>query len=260
MKTIITTNGRPNEKSYTNASLAVDALGYEFVDRRKRSITRMQEEHNSAVLVASANGYELYRIGMDKPFFFHPNTAAFRLKRLMNRETDPFIEATQLQPGDTFLDCTLGLASDSIIASYIIEDGGEVLGVEGDADIAFITSEGLRSYTNESEQLTNAMRRIQVISQDAVSFLRSQPDESSDVVYIDPMFSSPIKESTNFTPLRQVGLQGMLTEEWMLEAARVCKRRVVVKEHFQSKAFEQFNLTRQIRLNTKFHFGFLLKN
>ena len=144
MKTVITTNGRPNEQSFMNASLAVDALGYEFVARAKRSITRMQEEYNSAVLVASANRFELYRIGMDKPFFFHPNTAAFRLKRLLNGETDPFLEATGLSPGDSFLDCTLGLASDSIIASHITNERGKVLGVEGDADIAFITSAGLR--------------------------------------------------------------------------------------------------------------------
>ena len=259
MRTIITTNGRPNEHSFSNASLAVEALGYEFVDRAKRSIPRMQKEYDSAVLVASANRYELYRIGMDKPFFFHPNTAAFRLKRLMNGEADPFLEATQLNSGDSFLDCTLGLASDSIIASFITKEDGKVVGVEGDSDIAFITSEGLDSYASESEQLTNAMKRIQVISHDAVTFLQSQQDNSWDVVYIDPMFSTPIDESSNFTPLRQVGLQSSLTEEWMIEAERVCKRRVVVKDHFKSQVFEQFNLKRQIRLNTKFHFGFYQK-
>ena len=35
------------------------------------------------VLVAGKNRYELYRIGMEEPFFFHPNSAAFRLKRLV---------------------------------------------------------------------------------------------------------------------------------------------------------------------------------
>ena len=260
MKTVITTNGRPNEQSFTNASFAVDALGYEFVARAKRSITRMQEEYKSSVLVASANRFELYRIGMDKPFFFHPNTAAFRLKRLLNGEADPFLEATQLSPGDSFLDCTLGLASDSIIASFITNEGGNALGVEGDSDIAFITSMGLRSYASESEQLTTAMKRIQVISQDAVTFLQSQTDMSWDIVYIDPMFSTPIEESSNFTPLRQVGLQSSLTKEWMREAKRVCKRRVVVKDHFKSQVFDQFNLKRQIRVNTKFHFGFYQKD
>ena len=31
-------------------------------------------------LVAGKNRFDLYRIGMDEPFFFHPNSAAFRLK------------------------------------------------------------------------------------------------------------------------------------------------------------------------------------
>ena len=116
------------------------------------------------------------------------------------------------------------------------------------------------SYASESEQLTNAMKRIQVISQDAVTFLQSQSEKSWDVVYIDPMFSTPIDESSNFTPLRQVGLQSSLSEEWMREAERVCKRRVVVKDHFKSQVFDQFNLKRQIRVNTKFHFGFYQKD
>ena len=84
------------------------------------------------------------------------------------------------------------------------------------------------------------MKRIHVISQDAVTFLQSQAEKSWDVVYIDPMFSTPIDESSNFTPLQQVGLQSSLSEEWMREAVRVCKRRVVVKDHYKSPVFGEF--------------------
>ena len=87
---------------------AAEVLGYPVVERNKRSIARMQGIYNAAVLVAGMNRFELYRVGMDKPFFFHPNSAAFRLKRLLNGEMDPLVEAAQLQSGDTFLDCTLG--------------------------------------------------------------------------------------------------------------------------------------------------------
>ena len=259
MKTIITTNGRPNEQSKERATYASDVLGYQFVDRAKRSVNRMQKEYNRSVLVASASQYEFYRVGMDKPFFFHPDTAAFRIKRLLNGDTDQFIESTQLKLGDSFLDCTLGLASDSIIAAYQTGVTGKVLGVEGDAVIAFITAEGLKSYQSTSIQLNDAMRRIQVVSQEAVTFLQSQQDSSWDVVYIDPMFSTPIEESSNFTALRQVGLQSQLTDEWMQEAIRVCRHRVVVKDHFTSPVFDQFNLTRKIRLSSKFHFGYIQK-
>ena len=41
---------------------------------------------------------------------------------------------------------------------------------------------------------------------------------------------------------------------------RVCKRRVVVKDRFDSPVFEQFNMERIVRPNTKFHFGFIEKN
>ena len=124
----------------------------------------------------------------------------------------------------------------------------------------FITGRGLRSFPSESEQLVEAMSRIEVIQSDAVEFLSQQADASWDIVYIDPMFNAPIEESSNFTPLRQVGVHSSLTEEWMEQAQRVCKRRVVVKDRFDSPVFERFRMERKIRPNTKFHFGYLSKN
>ena len=259
MKTVITTAGRPDEVSLKLAAEAADVLGYEMVERNKRSVAGIHKEHDSAVLVAGVNRYELFRIGMEKPFFFHPNSAAFRLKRLLNEETDPLIDVSQLHEGDSFLDCTLGLASDSIIASFVTGDSGKVLGIEGDADIAFIAQRGLHSFDSNSIDLSKAMKRVAVVHADAITYLKSQPDMSWDVVYIDPMFSAPIEESSNFTPLRQVGLKSSLTEEWMEQAQRVCKRRVVVKDRFDSPIFDKFNLKRLVRPNTKFHFGYYEK-
>ena len=260
MKTVITTAGRPDAASLKLAAKAAGVLGYEIIERNKKSIARIQKEQNSAVLVSGANRYELFRIGMEKPFFFHPNSAAFRLKRMLNGETDPLIEAAQLGIGESFLDCTLGLASDSIIASYVTGDSGKVVGLEGDPDIAFIAKCGLHTFHSNSIELTKAMKHIEVVHTDAVDFLKNQPDNSWDIVYIDPMFSAPIEESSNFTPLRQVGLKTSLTQEWMEQAKRVCKRRVVVKDRFDSPVFDKYNLERQIRPNTKFHFGYYLNN
>lgn len=259
MRTVITTGGRPDERSRKLAIEAAEVLGYEIVERNKRSIARIQRDYESAVLVACSNRYDLYRIGMEQPLFFHPNSGAFRLKRMISGETDPLINIAQLEPGDSFLDCTLGLGSDSIIASFAVGNSGKIQGVEGDADIAFITGSGLKSYDSESETLKEVMRRVQVLHADAIKYLESQPDASWDIVYIDPMFSAPIEESSNFTPLRNVGLQSSLTEKWMAEAKRVSKRRVVVKDRFDSPVFDTFNLERIIRPNTKFHFGFISK-
>ena len=245
--------------TYELAEVASQELGYPIVERKKRSVLRMQREYEADVLVAGKDRYELFREGMEQPLFFHPNSAAFRLKRLGNGETDPLIEASGLSEGDTFLDCTLGLASDSIIASYIIGDSGKCLGLEADPTVAFLTKTGLRKFPASSEALMTSMHRIEVIQTEAVEFLLNQPDCSWDVVYIDPMFHAPIEESINFKPLRQAGVHTSLTTKWVEEALRVCKRRVVVKERFDSKIFDQFAMQRKIRPNTKFHFGFLSK-
>ncbi|MEK5038593.1 class I SAM-dependent methyltransferase [Sporosarcina sp. FSL K6-3457] len=259
MAAIITTGGRPDEQSEQLAMEAAEVLGYSIIERKKRSVARLQQEYEADVIVAGKGRFDLYRIGMGEPFFFHPNSAAFRLKRLMKGETDPLVEVAQLKRGDTFLDCTLGLASDSIIASFITGDCGEVKGVEMDSAVAFITKRGLQSFPAESEQLVQAMRRIEVLHADAVGFLREQPDSSWDIVYMDPMFHVPIAESTNFTALRQVGVHSFLTQEWMEQAKRVCKRCVVIKDRFDSPVFEQFHMEQKIRPNTKFHFGIIEK-
>ena len=219
----------------------------------------MQREYGADVLVAGKDRYELFREGMEQPLFFHPNTAAFRLKRLGKGESDPLIEASGIAEGDTFLDCTLGLAADSIVASYIIGDSGKCIGLEADPTVAFLTKMGLRKFPTSSEALVSSMQRIEVFQTEAIEFLVNQPDCSWDVVYIDPMFHEPIEESTNFKPLRQAGVHTALTTEWVDEALRVCRRRVVVKERFDSKVFDQFSMQRKIRPNTKFHFGYLSK-
>ncbi len=255
----MTTGGRPNGESRALAEMAAQSLQYEYIDRKKRSIKRMQNEYDSAVLVAGHHRFELYRKEMEKPFFFHPNSAAFRLKRLLKGESDPLLEVSQLKAGDSFLDCTLGLASDSIIASFAVGEEGRVVGVEGDVDIAFIVKEGLKKFLASFEELQKAMAHVIVKQKDAITFLKNEPDNHWDVVYIDPMFNAPIDESANFTPLREVGLQGQLTGEWIEEAYRVCRRRVVIKDHFDSPVFHAFQFKQVIRPNTKFHFGYLSK-
>ncbi len=259
MSSVITTGGRPDERSVKLAMEASEVLGYPVVERKKRSVAKLQEVYGADVIVAGKDRFDLYRIGMEEPFFFHPNSAAFRLKRLVNGETDPLIEVAQLKNADSFLDCTLGLASDSIIASFITGKRGKVLGVEADQTVAFITGRGLRSFPSESEPLLQAMNRIEVIQAEAVEFLRGQTDSSWDVVYMDPMFHTPIAESSNFTSLRQAGVHCSLSQQWVDQALRVSRRRVVVKDRFDSPIFEQFDMVRKIRPNTKFHFGFIEK-
>lgn len=259
MKTVITTAGRPSTESLALAALTAQELDMPFIERKKRSITRLHREYGAHILVVSVERLELYRIGMTEPFFFHPNSAAYRLKRLLTGVSDPLLEATNLQKGQTFLDCTLGLGSDSIIASYQVGTEGIVCGVEGDPFIAYIVEKGLRRFPTEHGLLKSSMERIQVVQAEALAYLKTQEDQSWDVVYMDPMFQQPIDESRNFSPLREVGLQNPLSVEWMEEAYRVARRRVVIKDHYRSNTFKTYGLHQIVRPTIKFHFGYLDK-
>lgn len=256
---IVTTAGRPDEVTEQRALAAAQALGYKQITRHKRSVQQLMDVYGCDVLVAGKQRYEFYRKAVDGPFFFHPDTAAFRLKRLMNGQNDPLVDACDLKLGDSFLDTTLGLATDSLVAAHAVGPAGRVTGIEIDPNIAFITKLGLTEFEPKFLELQEAMRRINVIQESATSYLIQSADDTYDVVYMDPMFSQPIAESSSFAPLRQVGVHGSLTQEWVNEAIRVAKRRVVVKAHYLDSVFDEFGFRRIRRPNTKFHFGIIEK-
>ncbi|MBD8034931.1 MULTISPECIES: class I SAM-dependent methyltransferase [Solibacillus] len=257
--TIITTAGRPDEQSLKLAELASQELNAKIIPRQKRSVRKLAEIYDANVIVAGKNRYEYYAKGAEAPFFFHPNSAAFRLKRVDRGEEEPLLTACALQKGDTFLDCTLGIGSDSLLAAYAVGNSGEIIGLEADQNVAFIVKTGMQTYDTSELPLTSYMRNIKVIHANALEFLKKQEDNSFDVVYMDPMFTEVIEESTNFEALRFAGNHIPLTDEWVIEAKRVAKRRVVLKAHFKSDWFERYHFQRDVRLTAKFHYGVYIK-
>src|SRR5699024_7308509 len=125
---------------------AAESLQAPVVERNKRSIPKLQDVYQADVLVAGKDRYSFYTRGSTEPFFFHPNSATYRLKRILKGETDPLVAAAVLQPGDSFLDCTLGLGSDAIIASSTVGELGSVEGIEADPIVAFLTKVGLHNF------------------------------------------------------------------------------------------------------------------
>lgn len=255
MKTVVTTAYRPTTATLEWAERVSADLSLLQVPRNKRSIDRMHADERADLVVCLKERLEFYPRGKSEPFFFHPNSAAFRTKRPL--EQDPLIDVSGLQSGDSFLDCTLGLASDSIVASQRVGEEGKVYGCESHPIFAYVVRQGLGQY-NGVPHLDEAMKRIEVISSDAVSFLQTLESDSIDVIYMDPMFTEEITEASNFTPLRGPADQGQLTERWLTEAKRVARKSVVLKAHFRSEDFERFGFTRRVRPNTKFHYGVIL--
>ncbi|GAA3348448.1 class I SAM-dependent methyltransferase [Deinococcus persicinus] len=257
INTIVTTAGRPDDESMALAAFACQTLGAAFEPREKRSVRKMSQAFQANIIVAGKNRYDYYAFGAEEPFFFHPNSAAFRLKRIARGEAEPFLEAAQLQLGDTVLDCTLGLAADAMLAAYTVGEKGRIVGLEANPNVAFIVGQGMQNYDTTELPLTACMRQIKVVQSEAVRYLKTLPANAFDVVYMDPMFEETIEESNNFEALRLAGEHVTLTDEWVQEAKRVAKKRVVLKAHFRSEWFTKYHFQQYERVTAKFHYGVL---
>lgn len=255
---IVTTAGRTNDHMIQIAKEIAEELGHPFFRRNKKSIGAITKEMDQDILVIGKNRFEWYRLGMEEPIFFHPNTAAFRAKRWKNGEMEPFLQATDLKKGMKFLDCTLGLASDSIMASLATGENGQVVGIEGNKMMAYLVKTGLKNWDSELAEMNEAMKRIEVHNDNHQRILSSLPDDSFDVVYFDPMFHFHLAESNGISPLRNVAIYDELTEKIISDAKRVANHRVVLKDHWQSERFDKFGFIVHRRKTAKFHYGYLI--
>ncbi|WP_226681677.1 class I SAM-dependent methyltransferase [Sutcliffiella horikoshii] len=254
---IVTTAGRTNEEMIQTAKQIAQDLGCMYIQRNKKSILSLSKEYNQDVLVIGKDRYEWYGENATEPVFFHPNTAGFRVKRWLQGETEPFLEATALVEGMSFLDCTLGLASDSIMASLATGEKGKVWGIEGNEVLAYLVKKGLSAWESENSMVNDAMRRIEVLQAMHQDFLSALQDDSFDVVYFDPMFDIEIQESNGIAPLRNIAVKEAFNKQTLVEAMRVAKKRVVLKDHWQSEKFAQYGFTVMKRKTAKFHFGYI---
>lgn len=232
-------------------------LRIDYVQRNKKSVQSLQQQLKDDCIVVGKERLELYSIGVQEPYFFHPNSSVFRIKRLLEGEKDPFVEACQLKEGHGFLDCTLGLASDSIVASYVVGERGKVVGVEGNPYVAYMTRTGIQSWDSNFDDLNHALKRIEVVQSMSLDYLKGLPDRSFHIVYFDPMFEESISESDGIKSLSKLAIYEDLTEELLSHAKRVARERVVLKDHFRSTRFNKFPFEVLRRKTAKFHFGVL---
>jgi predicted methyltransferase len=256
---IVTTAGRTNREMMEDAKDIALQLQIPFIQRRKRSVHMIQQEVHDDCFVVGKNRIELYPFGEKEPCFFHPNSAMFRIKRLQNGESDPFIDAAKLSSGKKLLDCTFGLGSDSITASYMVGEQGYIMGCEGNRFLAYLMKTGLQTWNDGEPSILAAMRRVELKASLALDLLQTLPDNSFDCVYFDPMFEENISESDGIKGLKGLAIYDPLSKDMIDHAYRVAKERVVLKDHYRSSRFEQFGFNVQIRKTAKFHFGILEK-
>ncbi|WP_270182134.1 class I SAM-dependent methyltransferase [Alkalihalobacillus sp. CinArs1] len=252
---IYTTAGRPTSSSIEEAKRLAHTYNGHYINRRKRSVNELLNETQQPILVVGNNKLVLY-VDSREPIFFHPNSAMFRCKSLMKGNSDPFVEACGLREGMSLLDCTAGLASDSIVGSLATGSSGMVDACEGSL-LGILLQEGLKKWKTGNEQIDAAMSRVSITLKRYEEVLPTIPDNAYDVVYFDPMFEETILQSDGVQGIRNVAIYDDLTIEMVKEAKRVARKRIVLKDFWKSDRFDQLGFDQQIRKTSKFHYGII---
>ncbi len=238
----IATTGRKWSEERERAALwAARHLKIPYVKRKTESASELRARTGADLLIVAKKGGLMLQTEAGE-LFFHPNMAHLRMKNLRFGSAgagDRMVEAMDLAPGMSVLDCTLGLASDAIVESFAVGPTGRVVALESNPFIEAVIGYGLSHFKAENWPIQEAMRGVETHYADALSFLQKQPEDSFDVVYFDPMFRHPFHESRALEPLRAFADMRALTEETIREACRVARRRVVMKESAKSGEFSR---------------------
>lgn len=258
---IVTTSYDSAGTGVGTAKAFAEKLKGHFVERKKRSIARLHEDCGTeTVVVVTGQGPKVYRHGMATPFQFHPDTSYLRIKRMIHGEYDSMGRICGLKRGDRFLDCTLGFASDAIVASYIVGESGSVIGLESERVLSVLVEDGLERFQTKHRSINEAMRRVHVKHTDHHSYLKHCEDHQFDVIYFDPMFRRPVHQSKSIVPMRPYVNPAALRSDVIQEAYRVAKRCVVLKERSGSEEFERLGFEQQFRANASTSYGVMNKH
>ncbi|MDD4657946.1 MAG: class I SAM-dependent methyltransferase [Eubacteriales bacterium] len=222
---LVTTARKPSKATEAEAREIAAAHGIPCLPRGNRNLESLLREFNT-VLVLSDRGLSCFTPGGE--LFFHPNMAAVRIRLLRQGKEDKMLDICELTPGDSFLDCTAGLCSDSLVAKYQVGEKGRVLSLEQSLPIYLVMLHGLKNAN--PPRFRELARGIELVHADFRSYLQQLPPRSFDVVYFDPMFDVPVLEASSLMPLRPLACDKPLTPGDIDLAARVARRRVVVKQ------------------------------
>ncbi len=149
------------------------------------------------------------------------------------------INAMSLQSGESVLDCTMGLGTDAIVASFISGVNGRVTGLESSVLISTLVRYGVSTYPETEEDVALSMRRIEVVNVDHKEYLASLSPCSYDVIYFDPMFRNPGYYSPAINAMRFLANPKPVDLQTIDLALRVAAKKVVMKERRGNTEFKR---------------------
>ena len=247
----VTTARKPSKNIEREAIEIASAYQIPYIPRKNQSIASLINEYEMALILSDRHLSCFTPAG---ELFFHPNMAAVRIRLLRQGNEDKMLEICELSPGDSFLDCTAGLCSDSLVAKFRVGEKGGVLSLEQSLPIYLVMLHGLKNAN--LPRFEELARGIELVHADFRCFLPKLPSRSFDVVYFDPMFDVPVLEASSLMPLRPLACDQPLTPEDIALAARVARRKVVVKQR-SFFDFSRLGLTRAGGPNRKTAYGVL---
>ncbi len=222
------------------ARACAERFGLPWVERGRRSLeAAARDACAQAILVLSRSHSTIVVCGEECPLdpagggtVLHRWSAGMgflRMKRALGGSGcgptgDPFLEAAGIRPGDSVLDCTLGLGADALVAAAAAGADGRVVAVEASPVLAAWVAAGLARLGAE------AARRVEVHAGDHAKVLASLPERSFDVVLFDPMFRHPRAEPGGFDAVRAFADPRPLSPAALARARLVSRRWVVVKD------------------------------
>jgi 16S rRNA (guanine1516-N2)-methyltransferase len=243
---IVTTSESPEAITVERAERLADELQASYVPRSNKTIRALRAKWDEdEIVVVGAQEIRLLQEGQS-PFYYHPSMALVRLKRLRACGNDTLLDVSGVTAGDTVLDCTAGLCSDSLVFSYAVGPLGKVVALEASRVLHAIVREGLRTYKTGLSDIDAAMRAIMTVHGEHRTLLHKMENKSADVVYFDPMFEKPVTTSSSIVPIRSQALRGPLSVEAVKDAVRIARKKIVLKDHRDSGQFERlgFRLVR----------------
>lgn len=245
---ILTTAQKSNEAIQEEAKALASSMHMTYIKRGKTSIPALFSKYQCEYIAVLAGSGLTIHFPENQQHTFHLSMAQLRILRLQRGEGDHLINSVQTilnanhplgKEEFLFLDCTIGLGSDSIVVSYAFPQA-KIKGLEGSLPIWLATSYGLAHYSHNVKSVTDALRRIEVSHDTFETYVPNLPDDSIDIIYFDPMFEVPVEESPQFKPLRGHTMESHIDDKIMEEAMRVASCGVIIKERPFSSVFQKY--------------------
>lgn len=216
-----------------------EKLSVPFVFREKHTLPKLYQITKQTEALIVTKDELRYENQAGVRFTFHPNMSILRMKQLRKGQKDIMVSCSGMGPGDHVLDCTMGMASDAIVASFVVGEQGRVTALESQSVIAAVVGHGLQTYQMKDPALEQAMRAIEVVHADYRHYLRSCADQSFDIILFDPMFRHTVEASKAIQPLKAIANPSPLDRATVAEAVRVARRAVLLKERRDSDEFRR---------------------